>query len=86
MQDVCELNYKVEQDVRAVEPISDEPPGEDQSPSRPMRVIASVGAWLVERFANVPGPAFIEDGRLAVYSRELQLPTAAPETTKKLLH
>ncbi len=86
MQDVCELNYKVEQDVQAVEPISDEPPGDDQSPSRPMRVIASVGAWLVERFANVPGAVFIEDGRLAVYSRELQTPKATTDTTKKVLH
>jgi len=86
MQDVCELTSKVEQGASAVESLCDEPPVEEESPSRPVRLIASVGAWLVERFANVPGPAFIEDGRLAVYSRELQRPTAAPETTKKLLH
>lgn len=86
MQDVCELTYEVEQDVQAIEPLCDEPPGEEESPSRPMRLIASVGAWLVERFANVPGPAFIEDGRQAAYSRSLQLPTAAPKTTEKILH
>jgi hypothetical protein len=86
MQDVCELTYKVEQDVRAIEPNSDEPPGDDGSPSRPVRMIASVGAWLVERFANVPGALFIEDGRLAAYSRELQTPKGTHETTKKVLH
>jgi hypothetical protein len=86
MANVCELTYEVEPNVPAIEPILDEPPGDEKSPSRPVRVIASVGAWLVERFANVPGPIFIEDGRLAACSRELRAPIAAPEATSKLVH
>ncbi len=86
MRNVCELTSDVEHEVLAVEPLLDEPLEDEKSTSRSARVIASVGAWLVERFANVPGPAFIEDGRLAAYSRELQSPTTLATTTHDMVH
>jgi hypothetical protein len=91
-QPTCEVEHEVEREVEhEAQPV--EPPlcefdlmGADAPLSRPARVIASVGAWLVERFANVPGPVFIEDGRLAAYSRELQAPAFEPETSDKVIH
>jgi hypothetical protein len=49
--------------------------GDDEPLNRTERVIASVGAWLAERFSRAAGPAFIEDGRLAVHSADLCAPT-----------
>ncbi len=87
MQNVRELNYSVEQETQAIEPLFDEPPEDEESLSRPARMFASVGAWLVERFAHVTGPAFIEDGRLAAYSRELWSPAChQPTTGEKIIH
>jgi hypothetical protein len=82
MHNVCERTPEVEHEVLAVEPAFDDPREDEKSTSRSARVIALVGAWLVERFANVPGPAFIEDGRLAAYSRDLHSPVA----TQKVVH
>lgn len=86
MRNVCELSPEVEREVLAVEPLFDEEPLDDELHSRSAHVIASVGAWLVERFANVPGPAFIEDGRLAAYSRDLQSPSAGKKPAEKVIH
>ncbi len=86
MPNACELSPEVEHEVVAVEPLFDEPADDGETPSRSVRVIASVGAWLVERFANVPGAAFIEDGRLAAHSRDLYAPAVGTNTGEKVIH
>ncbi len=83
MRNVCELTPEVEPEVLAIGPIFDDEPTDEELSSRSARVFASMGAWLVERFAKVPGPAFIEDGRLAAYSREL---VPAPAAPSKVIH
>ena len=70
MQDVGEVGFETE----LFEPLFCElPPLEEDAPlTRTEVVIASVGAWLAERFASTGSPAFFEDGRLSAHSADLR--------------
>src|SRR5690242_9534614 len=78
MQDVHEVNPRIEDETSPIEPLFCvlDPVRQGPPIKGPARLVASVGAWLVERFAQVPGPVFVEDGRLAAVWQESQRPTA----------